>query len=251
MAKKKSPDPIGSSLMTLDELRAVAPEGTDVVAFLDALGIPHGGGLVSRVHVERALGLRGAHSAEQQDAAPITVLRKVLRPAAIDVQSATRRRGWKIVLAAREHRRVYNELHEEDSERWPAVELLPGSPLEAKLYLASKRHLSAAHFLVSGLDAAPDDALFIFVLVPEERVWLATKRELRMLHDVHDDDEGGAKVKMKKKYGRVGASQGNARRRALKVWFPVGNTSFDIEEQIHDAHGKLVLNIVQRGGRPR
>lgn len=237
--------------MTLDELRSVAPKGTDVVAFLDALGIPHGGGLVSRVHVERALGLRARDGEADADAPAIAVVRRVLRPAAIEVRGATLKRGWTIVLAARERRRIYNDLHEEDPQRWPALELAPGVPLEAKLYLASKRHLSAAHFLVSGLEASSDDRLFIFVLIPEERVWLATKRELRMLQDAHDQDEGDAKAKMKKKYGRVGASLGSAPRRALKVWFPVGHTSFDVEEQIHDAEGNLVLEIIARGGRPR
>lgn len=238
-------------MMNLDDLRAAAPPGADVEAFLDALGIPHGGGLVARVMVERALGLGDGDARRSGGAPAIAVARTVFERAGINMPAAVLKRGWNVELVARQHRRIYSELHEEDPRAWPAIDLREGVPLGAKLYLASKRNMSTAHFLVSGLDAAPDDRLFIFVLVPEERVWLATARELRMLQRVQDDDVGDEKAKMKKKYGRVGASRAKLGRSAVKVWFPVGNTSFDAEYQIRDRDGQHVLPIVQHGGRER
>lgn len=247
----RTPGDISKSMMTLEELRAAAPPGTDIEAFLDALGVPHGGGLVPRLLVEQALGLRASGPSAAAPHSAVVVARKTFDRAGIDVASATRTRGWTIVLVAREQRRIYNELHEDDPVAWPAIDLAPGAAYEAKLYFASKRHLSAAHFLVSGLDRAPDDRLFVFVLVPGERVWLATARELRMLQRAQDDDVGDSKTKMKKKFGRVGASASKPGRSVVKVWFPVGNTSFDAEEQIRDERGRQVLPIESRGGRAR
>lgn len=237
--------------MNLDELRRLAPPGADVEAFLAALGVPHGGGLVPRHLVERALGLRedGDPVAHRSDGDPaISIARALFDRAAITVASAVLKRGWTVHLAAREHRRIFNEFHEEDPATWPSVELHVGEPVEAKLYLASKRHLSAAHFLVSGLDRADADRLFVFVLIPGARVWLATARELRMLQHAHDEQDG-ARAKMKTKFGRVGASK--VGRNPVKVWFPVGNTSFDAEHQIRDAQGRHVLPIVAYGGKAR
>jgi hypothetical protein len=233
--------------MTLDELRRAAPEGADVEAFLDALGVPHGGGLVPRHLVERALGL--VEKTELEGEAPaVAIARSVFERAEIGVAGAELKRGWTLRLAAREPRRIFNELHEEDAKLWPAIELRVGELVEAKLYLASRRHLSAAHFLVSGLDRAEPNRLFIFVLVPDARVWMATAQQLRMLQHAHDEPLE-AKTKLKTKFGRVGASK--VGRNPVKVWFPIGNTSFDAEFQIRDVEGRHVLPIVARGGKAR
>lgn len=236
-----------AALITLDDLQALVPAGTDVVALLRALGVPHGGGLVPRLIFERALGLHQQAGATP-DAPAIDVVRRLLARAGIVVSRAERSRGWTIELsAASEPRYIYNELHEERPRTWPAIDLPPGKSRTAKVYLASKRHLGAAHFLLSGLDDLPDDQVFVFVLVPDERVWLATARDLRMLQRAHDADDARAKKKLKMKFGRVGVT---ARRpgQPTKVWFPVGNTSFDAEHQIRDSRGVQVLALVGRGG---
>lgn len=225
---RKNTNSLSKLLMTIDELRAAAPAGTDVVAFLDALRIPHGGGLVSRAQVERALGSTDAVA----DPPAIDVLRRVLAHAKIDVVSTTFKRGWTVVIAAREPRRIsFNPLDEEPSP-YAAVELRVGVPVEAKLYLTSARHLSAAHFVVSGLDTARDDALFFFVSVEDKRVWVATRQVLVALEESCRTDT--KRVGAKEGHTLVGVTPRNESRRALRLWFPVGKTAFDLEDQVRD-----------------
>lgn len=231
--------------MTLSELRAASPPGTDVVKLLDAAKIPHGGGLVPRAPVERLLGLRPDVRVEVP---AVDLLRALLRPAQIELRDAKLTRGWRILIAATKPRQIFHPLlHAEDPVRWPAVDLPAGQPIEAKLHLATARRASAAHFLVSGLDTFPDDQLFVFVLVAEPRLWIATRRELLLIEQA----QGKNQIDFKKRFGRVGALRRNAVRRALRLWFPVSATSWDVEQQVRDAHGARVLKTIERGGRPR
>lgn len=115
------------------------------------------------------------------------------------------------------------EIPVEDKSAFAPLQMHPGHRVQAAVYIAKKRTTGAAAFHIAGLD---DDAkivtpLYVFVLIPEKRVWIALRRELQAFRDVVETAE--RRAFFTKATGRPGG---------LRVRWPMRITDFDASQRV-------------------
>jgi hypothetical protein len=218
------------------------PKGVRARALLKAYGIPIVDHHYSATALERALA--GVNSLPDKRAAapsetafdPVDVLRDALSPAGVQVITATKSKGWHITVAAAPDPRLVMTVEFDGDINHPCPPIAIGSdPVRARLYFVRTRHSGGAYFVASKLDDTPE--LHFFVLLSESRVWVAGRDVLYAF--LTEDRKHGSLVDEKTENVRTAVF--DKAPSALRVWFPKGDTSFDLEVQLRDEHREPVL----------
>lgn len=179
-------------------------------------------------HTQQELGLNQAGPGELEG-----IVRACLRPHGIEVDAVRAGRTSLMQLSAVVPR-VFVAMDEDPAH---AITIAQGSRRPwAKVYATTERRRGQAQFSANGYRQQAGPGIYIFTLLSERRVWVASRRDLVQFEDEAREASAHGDVA---RHG-VGVLQGQVG--TLRLWFRREEThdSFHLSMRIADEHGRLV-----------